>query len=114
MGSEMCIRDSIGAMARALETQCVTVMSSVVGPADWSEAVDISVGAGGIFGPPDKGFPDTGVLAVGEINQPGWTYAEFDLQTIAHARTDGVVLNRRNWTRQDSCSDAALVCKMRE
>lgn len=107
-------RVRIGAMARALETQCVTVMSSVVGPAEWSPAVDTSVGAGGIFGPPDKGFPDTGVLAVGEINQPGWTYAHVDLQTIAHARTDGVVLNRRNWTRQDSRSDAALVCKMRE
>lgn len=107
-------RVRIGAMARALETQCVTVMSSVVGPAEWSPAVDISVGAGGIYGPPDKGFPDTGVLAVGEINQPGWTYAEVDLQTIAHARTDGVVLNRRNWTRQDSRSDAALVCKIRE
>jgi predicted amidohydrolase len=101
-------------MARALETQCVTVMSSVVGAAEWSPAVDISVGAGGIYGPPDKGFPDTGVLAVGELNQPGWTYAEVNLQTIAHARVDGVVLNRRNWTQQKGRSDTAIVTNLRE
>ncbi len=107
-------RVRIGAMARALEAQCVTVMSSVVGPAEWSDAVDISVGAGGIFGPPDKGFPETGVLAVGTLNQPGWIYAEVDLQTIAHARADGVVLNRRNWTQQKGRSDSPDVIKLRE
>ncbi|MCR8827950.1 carbon-nitrogen hydrolase family protein [Pseudosulfitobacter koreensis] len=107
-------RVRIGSMARALEAQCVTVMSSIVGPAEWSDAVDISVGAGGIFGPPDKGFPETGVLAAGTLNQPGWTYAEVDLQTIAYARADGVVLNRRNWTQQKGRSDSAAMIKLRE
>ena len=65
-------RVRIGAQARALENQCVTVMSSVVGAAPWSEAVDVSVGAGGIFGPPDRGFPDTGIIALGTLNAPGW------------------------------------------
>ncbi|MEL7166099.1 MAG: carbon-nitrogen hydrolase family protein [Pseudomonadota bacterium] len=90
-------RVRIGAQARALENQCVVAMSSIVGPADWSPAVDISTGAGGIYGPPDTGFPDDGVLAQGALNTPGWTYAEVDLPTIAQVRADGAVLNRRDW-----------------
>ncbi|UWR21627.1 carbon-nitrogen hydrolase family protein [Sulfitobacter sp. S190] len=89
-----------GAMARALEQQCVTAMSSVVGAAPWSEAVDTSTGAGGIFGPPDTGFPSTGVLNAGTINTPGWTYADVDLGAIARVRADGVVLNRAHWEEQ--------------
>ncbi|QJF52386.1 carbon-nitrogen hydrolase family protein [Roseobacter ponti] len=93
-------RVRIGAMARALENQCVTVMSSLVGEAPWSDAVDTTTGAGGIFGPPDTGFPANGVLAVGEIGRPGWTYADVEPEKIAHVRADGVVLNRTHWTEQ--------------
>lgn len=93
-------RVRIGAMARALENQCVTAMASLVGPAAWSEAVDVSTGMGGIFGPPDMGFPATGVLAEGRLGAPGWTYGEADLTAIAKVRADGVVLNRRHWEEQ--------------
>lgn len=89
-----------GAMARALENQCVTVMSSVVGEAHWSDALGDSVGAGGVFCPPDTGFPSTGVMAAAEICIPGWTYAELDINAIANVRADGVVLNRRHWDEQ--------------
>src|SRR6056297_4041318 len=37
-------RVRIGARARALENQCVSVMSSVVGLAEWSQVIDESVG----------------------------------------------------------------------
>ncbi len=93
-------RVRIGAMARALENQCVTVMASLVGNNDWSQSVDANTGAGGVFGPPDKGFPQTGVLAGGVLNQPGWTYADVDLSAIAEVRADGHVLNRSHWTEQ--------------
>ncbi|WP_170774007.1 carbon-nitrogen hydrolase family protein [Ruegeria lacuscaerulensis] len=93
-------RVRIGAMARALENQCVTVMASLVGSNAWSEAVDMNTGTGGIFGPPDKGFPGTGVLAEGQLNQPGWTYADIDLSAIAEVRADGHVLNRTHWDEQ--------------
>ncbi|MDW4499132.1 carbon-nitrogen hydrolase family protein [Sulfitobacter sp. D35] len=96
-------RVRIGAMARALEAQCVTVMSSTVGEARWSEAVDVTVGAGGIFGPPDTGFPSDGVLAVGPIGKPGWTYAEVDLDAVAAVRKSGVVRNRAHWDEQSGC-----------
>lgn len=93
-------RVRIGAMARALECQCVTVMASNVGDAPWCEAVDLNVGRGGVFCPPDKGFDPTGVLAEGVMNQPGWTYAEIDFDQIAEVRKDGVVLNLTHWEEQ--------------
>ncbi|MFP4275450.1 MAG: carbon-nitrogen hydrolase family protein, partial [Paracoccaceae bacterium] len=93
-------RVRIGAMARALESQCVTVMASTVGDAPWSPAVDTNCGAGGVFGPPDTGFPSTGVLAEGGLNRPGWTLAELHRDAIAAVRADGVVLNRTHWEEQ--------------
>jgi predicted amidohydrolase len=89
-----------GATARALENQCVTAMSSIVGDAKWSSALGSCVGAGGIFCPPDVGFPSTGVMAVAELCVPGWTYADVDLEAIANVRSDGVVLNRAHWELQ--------------
>jgi predicted amidohydrolase len=106
-------RVRIGAMARALENQCVAVMSSVVGEAAWSEAVDISTGAGGVFCPPDTGFPPAGVLAEGTMNQPGWTYAQVDLQAIAHVRRDGVVLGRQHWDEQIDRDATAPIVPLR-
>lgn len=105
-------RVRIGSQARALENQCVTVMSSVVGGADWNEALGSTVGAGGIFGPPDRGFPETGVLAQGEINAPGWTYADVDLANISDVRADGNVLNRRDWTCQTGRADAVTITSL--
>lgn len=93
-------RVRIGAMARALEQQCVSAMSSLVGEAAWSEVCDVTTGAGGIFGPPDHGFPPTGVLAEGVLDVPGWTFAEVDLEKIAQVRADGGVLNRTHWAEQ--------------
>ncbi len=105
-------RVRIGSMARALENQCVTVMSSTVGVCDWSEAVDTNTGMGGIFGPPDTGFPATGVIAEGQLNQRGWTYAEVDLDRIAHVRADGVVLNRQHWDDQSGRDVIAATRKL--
>jgi predicted amidohydrolase len=106
-------RVRIGAMARALENQCVTVMSSVVGDAKWSYAVDTSVGAGGVFGPPDRGFPPTGVLAEGTLNKPGWTYADIDTAAIADVRADGIVLNRSHWNEQPGRLLSVTNCRLR-
>jgi predicted amidohydrolase len=94
-------RVRIGAMARALENQCVTAQASLVGQADWSESVDVTIGMGGIFGPPDTGFPSTGVLAEGTLGEPGWTFADVDLETISDVRRAGVVRNRSHWEEQE-------------
>ncbi len=105
-------RVRIGSMSRALENQCVTVMASLVGNNDWSEAVDKNTGTGGIFGPPDKGFPATGVLAEGQLNNPGWTYAEVDLNDIAQVRADGHVLNRSHWDEQLPRVDSVTISRL--
>lgn len=100
-------RVRIGSMARALENQCIVAMSSCVGEGDWSEALGTSFGAGGVFCPPDRGFPPTGVLAEGMLNAPGWTYAEANLAQVAEVRADGIVLNRRDWAAQMGRDQAA-------
>ncbi|MEM9580126.1 MAG: carbon-nitrogen hydrolase family protein [Pseudomonadota bacterium] len=90
-------RVRIGAMGRALEGQCVSVMASLVGRANWCEGFEQTTGMGGVFGPPDTGFPETGVLAEGTLGQAGWTYADVTLDQIAHVRRDGVVRNATHW-----------------
>ena len=90
-------RVRVGAQARALENQCLVVQSPVVGEAAWSPALDVSRGAAGVYAPPDRGFPDDGVLALGEEGRPGWTYAELDLAALAEVRADGAVLNHAHW-----------------
>ncbi|SHJ45523.1 Predicted amidohydrolase [Shimia gijangensis] len=94
-------RVRLGSMARALENQCVTAMASLCGTTGWSEAVGVTTGMGGIFAPPDVGFPQTGVIAEGRMNTPGWTYGEADLDAIANVRADGRVLNRHHWGEQE-------------
>lgn len=106
-------RVRIGAMARALEGQCVTAMASIVGDALWCEGVERGVGAGGIFGPPDHGFPPSGVLAEGALNAPGWTYAEADLSAIAAVRANGGVLNRLHWSEQEGRCETATKSPLR-
>lgn len=93
-------RVRIGAMARALEQQCVTVMASLTGKDDRLYAVEEDTGAGGIFGPPDRGFPSDGVIALGRHDSAEWTLADVDLGAVAAVRADGVVLNRRHWEEQ--------------
>ncbi len=93
-------RVRIGAMARALEGQCVCVMASLVGDRPEVYAVEENTGMGGIFGPPDMGFPPTGVIAEGSLGQAGWTYGEVTLDAIRAVRADGHVLNAAHWAEQ--------------
>jgi predicted amidohydrolase len=93
-------RVRVGCQARALENQCIVVQSPLVGEAPWSAAIDVNVGAAGVFGPPDRGFPDDGVLALGEINRAQWLYADVDLDKVARVRAEGQVFNHRHWSEQ--------------
>jgi len=99
-GSAGCNRVRIGAMARALENQCYVAVSPTVGEAPWSPAVDVNFGAAGVYGPPDRGFPENGVLVEGALNAPGWVFADVDPARIAEAREYGQVFNNRDWALQ--------------
>jgi predicted amidohydrolase len=93
-------RVRIGCQARALENQCYVVQSPTVGSAPWSLAVDMNIGAAGIYTPVDYGYPDHGILAIGEFNQTQWVFADIDLASIAHIRQTGQVFNYRDWPGQ--------------
>ncbi|NUB46090.1 carbon-nitrogen hydrolase family protein [Fertoebacter nigrum] len=93
-------RVRVGSMARALENQCVVVHAPTVGPCDWCPAVDENVGRAAVYGPPDRGWPETGILAETALNVPGWAVAEVHLSEIARVRADGGVLNHRHWAEQ--------------
>lgn len=93
-------RVRIGAMARALEGQCVAAHAPTQGDARWNEVVDANTGAAAIYGPPDKGFPPTGILAEGAFDTPGWVTAQVDLDAIREVRRDGHVLNKAHWGEQ--------------
>lgn len=94
-------RVRIGCQARALENQCYVVQSSLVGEAPWSEAVDVNVGAAAVYTPVDRGFPHDGVLAIGELNEPQWVYADLSFAEIARVRQQGQVFNYRDWPLQN-------------
>ena len=98
-------RVRIGCQARALENQCYVVQAPTVGLAPWSEAVDINIGAAAVYTPVDYGFPDNGVLAIGELNATQWVYADIDLAAIGHIRETGQVFNYRDWPGQSRCLD---------
>lgn len=93
-------RVRIGSQARALENQCYVVHASTVGEAPWSPAVDVNVGAAAIYTPVDRGFPDNGVLACGELDAEQWVYADVDPAGIAEVRRCGQVFNFRDWPGQ--------------
>lgn len=95
-------RVKVGAMARALENQCVVVHAPTVGAAEWCPAVDMNSGAAAIYGPPDLGFPPTGILAATPLDTPGWAVAEIDRAVIAKVRREGAVLNHLHWSEQEN------------
>lgn len=96
-------RVRIGCQARALENQCYVAQASLVGTAEWSEAVDINCGAAAIYTPVDRGFPDNGILSIGELNQPQWVYADLDFAAIGKVREEGQVFNFKDWPKQFNC-----------
>ncbi|MEM8792291.1 MAG: carbon-nitrogen hydrolase family protein [Pseudomonadota bacterium] len=98
-------RVRIGAMARALESQCIVAHSPLVGDVPWAPWLGSATGAAAIYGPPDLGFPDTGVMDEGPMGQPGWAVAEIDLDAIARVREEGRVLNKAHWVEQDARLD---------
>ena len=93
-------RVRVGAMARALENQCIAVHAPVVGAAPWCVGMEENTGRASIYGPPDHGFPPTGILAEGALGEPGWVYADVSLDAVKAVRADGGVLNYSHWNEQ--------------
>lgn len=86
-------RVHVGARARALEQQCYTVVSPLIGNAPWSPTVDINYGFAGLYTTPDRFFPEEGIIAQMPPQQPGWLTQALDLSLINAVRQDGQTLN---------------------
>jgi predicted amidohydrolase len=93
-------RVRIAARSRALEGQCVAALSMTTDDPEepgWCEALGATTGRAGIYGPPDRGFPEDGVLAEGELDAPGWIVAEVDAAAIEALRRGGEVAGVAHW-----------------
>lgn len=93
-------RVQIGCRARALENQCFVIQSPLVGNADWSDAIDVNIGAAGVYMPPVNGYCEEGILSIGEMNTPGWVYADLNRSILHEQRKNGTVLNFKDWSTQ--------------
>jgi predicted amidohydrolase len=89
-------RVHVGARARALENQCYTLVSPLVGDAPWSPAVDINYGFAAVYSSPDVGLPEEGVVSAWPAQQPGWLITDVDLEQLGTVRREGQVLNFRD------------------
>jgi predicted amidohydrolase len=95
-------RVRVACAARALENQCFVVQSPTVGIAPWSLAADENFGAAAVFAPPDRGFPDDGILAIGPRDVPHWLLCDLDLTSLDRVRIEGQVLGHRDFPDQDT------------
>ena len=90
-------RVRLSARARAVENQCIVATCPLVGFAPWSGAIDENHGYAGVYGPPDKYFPESGILVRGVMDEAELVFADIDLNAVAQVRRDGGVLNHRDW-----------------
>lgn len=90
-------RVHLSARARAIENQCFVAITPTVGEAPWSATLDVNRGYAGVFGPCDRGFPEDGVIAKGELDARGLVFADLDPAQIETVRETGGVRNHRDW-----------------
>jgi len=90
-------RVHFSARARALENQCFVAVSPTVGVAPGLATLDENHGFAGVFGPVDRGFAADGVVVRGDLDAPGWVFADIRLSDLDAVRADGAVRNFRDW-----------------
>jgi predicted amidohydrolase len=90
-------RVRIAAAARAMENQCYVAVAPTVGDAPWCGTLDVNHGYAAVFGPVDRGFPEDGVIARGELDAAQWVFADLDSPALDAVRRDGSVRNHASW-----------------
>lgn len=83
------------AEARAVETQSYVVTSAIVGGNPEHSDIANHYGRGIVLTPCDVGFPESGVLKEGTLNQEGLISADLDFDKLKGVRESGTVLNRK-------------------
>ncbi len=79
----------VACRARALENQCYVAQACMVGKAD----TEMTYGAASICSPIDEGFPEDGVVALGERDQEGDVMADLKEDRLEKARLFGQTRN---------------------
>jgi predicted amidohydrolase len=102
-------RVRVAARARALENQAYVVQAPAVGTANWLPAIERCVGFAGIYAPPDLGPRENGVVAQGELDRPGWVYADLDLGALDRIRGSNVMANVSEWNAHMQVGPAVRV-----
>ncbi len=100
-------RVRLAARACAMANQCYVAMATTVGDAPWLAGLDHNHGYAAVFGPIDRGFPDDGVIARSAMDEAGWLYADLDPAPIQAVRSQGAVLNHRDYPAAPPCCPVA-------
>lgn len=96
------------ARARALEGACVSALSQTIGDVEGCCFLDTNCSGAGIFAPPDRGFPDDGVLARVPPETSGWARAEVDMDALAALKDGrGEVAIPLDWPHSERAEPAA-------
>lgn len=96
------------ARARALEGTCVTALSQTIGDVEECCFLDTNRSGAGIFAPPDRGFPDDGILAQMPPDTPGWARADMDFDALAALKDGrGEVAIPLDWPHSEGVSATA-------
>lgn len=74
------------AVARARETGCVVVQAVALGAANWSASLGRSTGAAAVLTPRGGELPESGALAEGKPDAPGWVQGDTPGMALAAAR----------------------------
>ncbi len=90
-------RVRLSARARALENQCFVAVAPTVGLAPGLATLDENHGYAAVFGPVDRGFAEDGVVVRGQLDVPGWVYADLDPARLEVVRAEGAVRNFRDF-----------------
>jgi hypothetical protein len=53
-----------------------------------------------VYVPAEHGFSGTGVVAEGEIDRPGWVYAQVDVERLRRLAETGEMRNAADWKLQ--------------
>jgi predicted amidohydrolase len=93
-------RVRLAARARAVENQCYVAIAPTVGHTEALATLDDNHGYAALYGPVDKGFPEDGVLARGELDAAFWLHTTPDPGRLAEVRAQGAVRNHRDWPSQ--------------
>lgn len=89
----------LSSRARAIENQCYIAISYVINKVDLSGKSDNTYGQAAILGPVDIGFPDDGIIAQGQMNQPMLVTGNLSLDALDLVRKEGQVHNLEDSVR---------------